>query len=230
MWSRPFQQAEIREGHSFAPSWSWASAQSISSLGHLSDEVQYSLVIRGYTCQPVHDDLFGRLSRAELVVETSLVPLAHRILQRHNARHKLEIDVPAEVAIHPDYQYDDRTVFDENKIQLVRPNETGPLFCMEVAGSLGKEDPSVSGLVLVHNVSADANVYERIGTFTADEWSMHAFGYQCTAGMNASGYPCAWTMHMSGDRCSGRAHTFGRPCHGGKWSKTERRTEIIVLV
>jgi hypothetical protein len=138
-------------------------------------------VIRGYTCQPVYGDLYGRLSKAELLVETKkLVPGTHGLYNRNSSYYALETDVSASVRIDFDYSGDDQTLFDKDE-------NKPPFIYMEVASEiLGDKEPFygliVHGLVLLPCVGTNANVYERIGIFRASDNNVKGFGYQCVEG------------------------------------------------
>jgi hypothetical protein len=166
LWKQRVSRHETQEGNTFAPSWSWASATGNFAVSKLEEGLQWSLVIHGYDSQPAYDDPFGRLTKADLVVESSLIPTIYDSATWPNAY--LHTDPLMRLYIR----------FDHNKKQISGER----LFCMEAAVDLRRMEPLVHGLVLIHKRREDASVYERVGTFDSERKAIHAFGYRFIKG------------------------------------------------
>lgn len=166
LWKQRVSRHVTQEGDTFAPSWSWASAAGNFAVAKLEEGLQFSLLIQRYDSQPLHDDVFGRLKKADLVVETELVPTVYNSTTWPNAY--LEADPTLRLFIR----------FDHNK----KPTSGMRLFCMEVAVDLKRTEPRVHGLVLLQKMLEDTSVYERVGTFASARKVVQALGYRCIEG------------------------------------------------
>lgn len=160
LWKQRVSRHVTQEGNTFASSWSWASTASNFAVAKLEEGLQFSLLIQRYDSQPLHDDVFGRLKRADLVVETRLVPTVYNSTTWPNEY--LEADPTLRLFIR----------FDHNK----KPTSGVRLFCMEVAVNMKRTEPRVHGLALIQKTREGANVYERVGAFDSARKVVQAFG------------------------------------------------------